>query len=236
MPGSPGTGASMTRIRSRVSLFLSQAEYALSPRAVTTENRKPSPPRILARQDHGIGDVSTECNADAAISDGLQFDQWFTQRRDAVIRARGRNVSCRHVDNDTIFKAWIDRRAVGSASDDGTHHHRLTAESLRERPRQRAAPDQKTSAIDFEPVVKLFTPDGNATWLLTELDPNREYLAFGLCDLGLGEPELGYVSVYELAAARGLLGLPLKQNLYFAPTRTIVAYAELAREHRRIIT
>jgi hypothetical protein len=63
---------------------------------------------------------------------------------------------------------------------------------------QRAALDQKTGVIDFEPVVKIFTPDGNATWLRTELDPNGEYLAFGLGDLGLGDPELGYVSLHEL--------------------------------------
>jgi hypothetical protein len=91
------------------------------------------------------------------------------------------------------------------------------------------------AALDFEPVVKLFTPDGNATWLLTELDPNG-HLAFGLCDLGKGEPELGYVSLHELAADRGPLGLPLERDLHFAPTRTLSAYAELAREHRRIIT
>src|ERR1039458_10096665 len=59
---------------------------------------------------------------------------------------------------------------------------------------QRAALDQRTGAIDFEPVVKIFIPDGNATWLLTELDPNG-HLAFGFCDLGQGEPELGYVSL-----------------------------------------
>jgi hypothetical protein len=100
---------------------------------------------------------------------------------------------------------------------------------------QRAASNRQDQAIDFEPVVKLFIPDGNATWLLTELDPNG-YLAFGLCDLGLGEPELGYVSLHELAAVRGPLGLPLERDLYFAPTRTIAAYAELAREHRRIVT
>jgi hypothetical protein len=93
---------------------------------------------------------------------------------------------------------------------------------------QRAALDQKEGAINFEPVVKLFTPDGNATWLLTALDPSGEYLAFGLCDLGLGEPELGYVSLHELAAARGSLGLPIERDLYFAPTRTSAAYAELA--------
>src|SRR6202051_4506741 len=45
---------------------------------------------------------------------------------------------------------------------------------------QRAALDEKQGAIDFEPAVKIFTPDGNATWLLTEPDPNG-HLAFGLC-------------------------------------------------------
>ena len=101
---------------------------------------------------------------------------------------------------------------------------------------QRAALHQKTAAIDFDPVVKIFTPDGSATWLLTELGPVGGHLAFGLCDLGLGEPELDYVSLHELAAARGPLGLPLERDLYFAPTRTIAAYADLAREHRRIVT
>jgi hypothetical protein len=98
---------------------------------------------------------------------------------------------------------------------------------------QRAAIDREDQVLDFEPVVKLFTADGNATWLLTELNPDRE-LAFGLCDLGLGEPELGYVSLQELTAA--LLGLPPECDLHFAPTLTISAYAERAREHRRIIT
>ena len=75
---------------------------------------------------------------------------------------------------------------------------RLFTESLNA---QRAALDQKQSVIDFEPVVKLFTPDGNATWLLTELDVNG-YLASDLCDVGQGEPELGYVSLQELSAVR----------------------------------
>jgi hypothetical protein len=100
---------------------------------------------------------------------------------------------------------------------------------------QREATDRQDQALDFQPVVKLFTADGNATWLLTELNPDID-LAFGLCDLGLGEPELGYVSLAELAAARGPLGLPLECDLHFVPTLTISAYADLAREHRRIIT
>jgi hypothetical protein len=101
---------------------------------------------------------------------------------------------------------------------------------------QRVAIDRQDQAIDFEPVVKLFTPDGNATWLLTELNPDYEGLAFGLCDLGLGEPELGYVSLTEFAELRGPLGLAIERDLHFAPTRTIAAYADQAREHRRIVT
>ena len=40
---------------------------------------------------------------------------------------------------------------------------------------------------DFQPmpVVKLFTPDANATWLLTEIYPGDTDIAFGLCDLGV---------------------------------------------------
>jgi hypothetical protein len=44
------------------------------------------------------------------------------------------------------------------------------------------------------------------------------------------------LSLHELTAARGPLGLPLECDLHFAPTRTIAAYAELAREHGRIVT
>jgi hypothetical protein len=55
--------------------------------------------------------------------------------------------------------------------------------------------------IDFTPVVKLFTPDAQCTWLLTEL--GLDDIAFGLCDLGMGTPELGFVSMHELRDLRG---------------------------------
>jgi Protein of unknown function (DUF2958) len=35
--------------------------------------------------------------------------------------------------------------------------------------------------FDPHPVVKLFTPDADCTWLLTELDPEEPDRAFGLC-------------------------------------------------------
>jgi hypothetical protein len=44
------------------------------------------------------------------------------------------------------------------------------------------------------------------------------------------------VSLHELADVRGNLGLPLEQDLHFTPTKTISAYADIVREHRRIVT
>jgi hypothetical protein len=88
---------------------------------------------------------------------------------------------------------------------------------------------------DFKPVVKLFCPWGGATWLLTELDPDNPDIAFGLCDLGMGEPELGSVSLAEIKAARGPCGLHIERDRYFKPKKTIGAYADEARREQRIV-
>jgi Protein of unknown function (DUF2958) len=100
---------------------------------------------------------------------------------------------------------------------------------------QRNAIDNDQGAIDFRPVVKLFTPDAQCTWLLTELDPDHE-LAFGLCDLGMGEPELGYVSLPELRTVRGKLGLPIERDEHFDADRTLSTYADEARQRGHIVT
>ena len=81
--------------------------------------------------------------------------------------------------------------------------------------------------FDFPPVVKLFTPDAAATWLLTELDADGD-TAFGLCDLGLGFPELGSVSLAELRSVRGRFGLPVERDRFFEATMPLSAYAEEA--------
>jgi hypothetical protein len=87
---------------------------------------------------------------------------------------------------------------------------------------------------DFLPVVKLFTPDASCTWLLTEIDPDDPDIAFGLCDLGMGSPELDSVSLLELASVRGKLNLPVERDLYFTPTKTLSAYADEALAHGAI--
>lgn len=85
------------------------------------------------------------------------------------------------------------------------------------------------------PVVKLFTPDAGATWLLTECDPDEPDLVFGLCDLGLGCPEIGYVSLTEITSIRGPLGLPVERDLHFVACKSLTAYAEEARIKGRIV-
>jgi hypothetical protein len=67
---------------------------------------------------------------------------------------------------------------------------------------QRKARDRGEECIDFPPVVKLFTPDAGATWLLSEVYPDDPDIAFGLYDLGAGFPELGDVSIAEIEAGR----------------------------------
>ena len=88
--------------------------------------------------------------------------------------------------------------------------------------------------FDPAPVVKLFTPDAGATWLLTEIDPDDHDHAFGLCDLGLGAPELGWVSLQELETVRGQLGLPVERDLHFRAEKRLSAYARDARLAGRI--
>lgn len=99
--------------------------------------------------------------------------------------------------------------------------------------RQALEEDRRADA-DFLPVVKLFTPDAGCTWLLSELDPDDPDIAFGLCDLGMGCPELGSVRISELEGVRGALGLPVERDRYFVARHTISVYARAARNEAAI--
>lgn len=88
---------------------------------------------------------------------------------------------------------------------------------------------QNLGETDHWPVVKLFTPDANATWLLTEFDPIEE-LFFGLCDLGLGFPELGHVGLAELTELRGPFGLAVERDRHWQARGPLSAYVEKAMQ------
>ena len=89
--------------------------------------------------------------------------------------------------------------------------------------------------IDPRPVVRLFLPDGRATWLLSELDPTAPTRAFGLCDLGLGSPELGYVDLIDLARLRGCQRLAVERDRHFVADRPLSVYAAAAHAAGRIL-
>lgn len=89
--------------------------------------------------------------------------------------------------------------------------------------------------FDFEPVVKLFNPTGAGTWLLTEIDPSDETVAWGLCDLGMGFPEFGTVSLTELATYRGRFGLGIERDLHFTARGPISRYIKAANKADRIV-
>lgn len=108
-----------------------------------------------------------------------------------------------------------------------SQHERLLKNG---RIRQAFAEEGKVEA-DFFPIVKLFTPDAQCTWLLTEIDPDNTDIAFGLCDLGMGSPELGSVSLSEITSVSGPLGLPVERDMHFTAKKTLSAYAEEARKH-----
>ena len=88
----------------------------------------------------------------------------------------------------------------------------------------------ENEGADHKPVVKFFDPCGAATWLITEMSAEDNDFLFGLCDLGMGFPELGYVRLSELESVQGRLGLGIERDLYFEGRFPISVYAEAARQ------
>ena len=82
--------------------------------------------------------------------------------------------------------------------------------------------------IDPLPVVRLFTPDAHATWLLVSLDP-----ADG--DLGIGMPELGKIKLSDLASIVGPSKQPVMRDRYFRAVRPLSEYLRLAQENGSIL-
>ncbi len=92
--------------------------------------------------------------------------------------------------------------------------------------------------IDLVPVVKIYNPFGQATWLLTESDPEDPDRLFGLRDLGTGHPELSYISKMEfedhIIRINGA-HLSLERDKFFEPTHTLAVYTRAARRANRIV-
>jgi hypothetical protein len=82
---------------------------------------------------------------------------------------------------------------------------------------------------DRVPVLKLFNPVGPGTWLITEMDGDGDTL-FGLCDLDMGFPELGSVSLAEITSVKLPMGLAIERDLHFEGRVPISRWTDLARQ------
>ena len=90
-------------------------------------------------------------------------------------------------------------------------------------------------ANDPLPVVRLFTPDAHATWLLAALDPADGDTAYGLCDVGIAMPALGHIKLSDLESIVGPRKQPILLDRFFRPTRSLGEYARLAQSSGSIV-
>ena len=90
-------------------------------------------------------------------------------------------------------------------------------------------------AIDPLPVVRLFTPDAHAIWLLASLDPADGDTAWGVMDVGIGMPDLGHIKPSDLASIVGPNKLPVMRDRYFQAVRPLSEYLRLAQENGSVL-
>ena len=109
----------------------------------------------------------------------------------------------------------------------------LLTDSLRAKLEANGRKAGTDTGTDFWPVVKLFTPLAHGVWLLTEIDPEDPDRAFGLCDPGDGQPELGHVSLSELTSRFGHLSV--RRDGQFLADKPLSAYVAETRSGGRIV-
>lgn len=86
---------------------------------------------------------------------------------------------------------------------------------------------------DYPPVVKFFMTNTLCMWLISELDPEYPDIAFGLCDLGMGFPEMGSVNIQELLDAEDFWR-SIKRDNFFEGNYPLSVYAYAARRDEAI--
>ena len=87
---------------------------------------------------------------------------------------------------------------------------------------------------DVMPVTKLFSSDGNQTYLLFAVDDCDHDLAYALCDLGVGTPEIGTIRLSKVANGQTSFGLSVEFDPNWKPTMSMHEYIEKARKDGRL--
>jgi hypothetical protein len=83
---------------------------------------------------------------------------------------------------------------------------------------QKQLPPLRSQEAVEDPIVKahFFNPAGSGDWWITEGSVEEDdFVMFGLC--AIFEPEMGYVSLNEMQAIKGPLGLGIERDLHWRP-------------------
>ncbi len=108
-------------------------------------------------------------------------------------------------------------------------------EVLKENGRKSKDAHERGKTFDPRPVVKLFTPDDNRTWLLSEMSPDAIGVCFGLYDSGDGSPKLEGFLLSDIEAVRGILGHSVVSDHCFKADKPISKYAGIAHRVGHIV-
>lgn len=93
--------------------------------------------------------------------------------------------------------------------------------------------DNSMAAAKLQPALKLFHAMAECCWLITEMNPDDHDELFGLCDCGLGYPELGYVHISELETIK-VMGMGIERDMYWEADDTLDGYTKRAKDAESI--
>ena len=87
---------------------------------------------------------------------------------------------------------------------------------------------ESTPCDEKEIIVRFFNPLGNQSWQIAEgSEEDGDWRLFGLCDLGFGSPEWGYVMLSELEAVDAGLGLGIERDILFGDSKLHPEWASM---------
>jgi Protein of unknown function (DUF2958) len=87
---------------------------------------------------------------------------------------------------------------------------------------------------DHAPVLLWFLPGTDMKWLVSEIVDDET--AYGLCDLGVGFPELGYIHLPDLLHLQNSRVFGIERDRHFEPKHPMSVYARTASNLRFIST
>ncbi len=99
---------------------------------------------------------------------------------------------------------------------------------------QHGQDQRRTVSHDPLPVLRLHAQIGPAEWLITERSTEEPDILFGLADLGMGFPELGYMSLQELESIRISGAFRIVREVGYTATFPLSVYVQAARMNSAI--